>query len=61
MQELQKYKNNPAEAQNLSEDDRFLMEMSPEEEDQYVLDKLFIESGEDVEDLMVAFKYHKLI
>ena len=45
----------------LSADDRFLLEMSPDEYDQFLLDKLFIETGEDVEDLFIAFKYYKLM
>ena len=45
----------------LSPDDRVLQGMKQEEEDQYLLDKLFIETGEDVEDLFIAFKYFKLM
>lgn len=31
------------------------------EEEQYLWDKLFIETGEDVEDILLAFKYYKLV
>lgn len=34
---------------------------SPEEQQQYIKDKLFIETGEDVEDIFLAFKHHKLL
>jgi hypothetical protein len=42
----------------MSADDRFLLEMNADDEDQFLLDKLFIETGEDVEDLFIAFKYY---
>ena len=34
---------------------------SPEDQEQQVKDKLFIETGEDVEDIFLAFKFHKLM
>ena len=66
MQELERKKNNQAQegeegAPTISADDMFLLDMNNDEEDQYLLDKLFIETGEDVEDLFIAFKYFKLM
>jgi hypothetical protein len=64
MKELEKYQRGAQEgneAEGLSPDDRVLLGMKQEEEDQYLLDKLFIETGEDVEDLFIAFKYFKLM
>ena len=45
---------------DLTADERMLVEMKGEDEEQYLLDKLFIETGEDVEDLFLAFKYYKI-
>ena len=67
MKELERLKNIQGqddqgnEVQSLTADDRFLLELKQEDEDQYLLDKLFIETGEDVEDLFIAFKYFKLM
>lgn len=62
MKELEKFKQQEAaEGEGLSPDDRVLLAMNQEAEDQYLLDKLFIETGEDVEDLFIAFKYFKLM
>mmetsp|Transcript_19175 Transcript_19175/g.29366 ORF Transcript_19175/g.29366 Transcript_19175/m.29366 type:complete len:92 (-) Transcript_19175:27-302(-) len=58
---LNRIKNN---ADNSPEDQDLintLLQQSPEEEEQYLKDKLFIETGEDVEDLFIAFKYYKLV
>lgn len=43
------------------ESDAFFMNLKGEEEQMYLLDKLFIETGEDVEDMFIAFKLHKLM
>ena len=43
------------------ESDAFFMNLQGEEEQMYLLDKLFIETGEDVEDMFIAFKIHKLM
>ena len=67
MKELERLKNMNGqddqgnEVQELSADERYLLGMKQDEEDQYLLDKLFIETGEDVEDLFIAFKYFKLM
>lgn len=67
MKELERLKNMTGqddkgnEIAGLTADDRYLLGMKQEEEDQYLLDKLFIETGEDVEDLFIAFKYFKLM
>ena len=63
MKELEKQQraSEQGEGEGLSPDDRVLLAMKQEEEDQYLLDKLFIETGEDVEDLFIAFKYFKLM
>ena len=63
MQDLERRKNLAGqdggdEANAMSADDRFLLEMNADDEDQFLLDKLFIETGEDVEDLFIAFKYY---
>ena len=34
---------------------------TPADEEQYVKDKLFINTGEDVEDIFLALKFHKLM
>ena len=67
MKELERVKNmvgqddQGSEVQGLTADDRFLLGLKQEDEDQYLLDKLFIETGEDVEDLFITFKYFKLM
>jgi hypothetical protein len=67
MKELEKLQNVQGqddegnEKEGLSADDRVLLAMKQEEEDQYLLDMLFIETGEDVEDLFIAFKNFKLM
>ena len=43
------------------ESDAFFMNLKGEEEQMYLLDKLFIETGEVVEDMFIAFKLHKLM
>ena len=37
------------------------LNLNQEEENQFLWDKLFIETGEDVEDILIAFKHHKLM
>jgi hypothetical protein len=39
----------------------FLLGMSEEDTTQFLKDKLFIETGEDVEDIFIAFAYYKLV
>jgi len=33
----------------------------PSDKEQYIKDKLFVETGEDVEDIFLAFHHHKLL
>ena len=48
-----------------SDDDKhkieFLLGMSEEDTTQFLKDKLFIETGEDVEDIFIAFAFYKLV
>ena len=60
LQNVQGQDDQGQEIEGLSAEDRVLLGMKQEEEDQYLLDKLFIETGEDVEDLFIAFKNFKL-
>jgi hypothetical protein len=39
----------------------FLLGMSEEDTTQFLKDKLFIETGEDVEDIFIAFAFYKLV
>jgi len=66
MQNIEKKKNNAQLADQEGEEgdqesDAFFMNLAGEEEQMYLLDKLFIETGEDVEDMFIAFKIHKLM
>jgi hypothetical protein len=39
----------------------FLLGMSEDDTTQFLKDKLFIETGEDVEDIFIAFAFYKLV
>lgn len=57
MKRIQDDPNNTPEDQ---EKINTILNFSADEETQYLKDLLFIETGEDVEDIFLAFKAHKL-
>ena len=45
----------------LTAEEQYLLNLKGEDEQMYLLDKIFVETGEDVEDMFIAFKLHKLM
>jgi hypothetical protein len=45
----------------LTTEEQNLLNLKGEDEQMYLLDKIFVETGEDVEDMFIAFKLHKLM
>ena len=58
---LRSIQDNPQKSEEDQEKISQLLNMSQEDEAQFLKDRLFIETGEDVEDIFVAFAYHKLL
>ena len=54
---LQDRDEGKVDLQRLGEIDK-LLSMSPEREKEYIMDQLFIETGEDIEDIFLAFKHY---
>ena len=52
---------NGGDEEPLTKEEIDLLNLKGEEEQMYLLDKIFIETGEDVEDMFIAFKLHKLM
>mgnify|MGYP000259181965 CR=1 FL=1 len=52
---------NGGDEEPLNSEDLYLLNLKGEDEQMYLLDKIFVETGEDVEDMFIAFKLHKLM
>ena len=61
MNRLNRIKDNSENTDDDKHKIEFLLSMSETDTVQFLKDKLFIETGEDVEDIFIALAYYKLV
>lgn len=61
MNRLNRIKDNSDNTDDDKHKIEFLLSMSETDTVQFLKDKLFIETGEDVEDIFIALAYYKLV
>jgi len=59
-EKLNQLRRDKEQGNSLSAEDAQILEFDDQSEDTYKKDKLFIETGEDVEDIFAALKAYKL-